>query len=169
MPGETTAHELRLDLTGLAERYVQPPQALSPRARRVLLVLLVVAVLVGVVGLVRALLEDDLVHLVLSLLPALLVQLTFWVPSLPALQPQTRLSAEELDVRTDLVRREQVPWGRVVRVHAAGRWEDAAHAELADGRRLPLPHVPPEDVRRLGEALAATRSRRGTDEERSRG
>ncbi|WP_299040117.1 PH domain-containing protein [uncultured Pseudokineococcus sp.] len=150
---------LRLDLAGLQEHYARVDPQLSPRARRLLLVLAVVAGLVAAVGVLRAVLADGLPHLLVALLPGVLLQALLGLVAHPSLRPRTRLSPEELDVRAELLHHERVPWQQVVRVRPAGRWEDAAHAELADGGLLPLPHVPPDDALRLAVALDAARER----------
>ena len=152
---------LRLDLAGLQERYAPPRPPTSPRARRALLVLGVTTVLAMAVVVVRAVLSDGLAHLLLAVAPGLLLQALFGLTAHPSLQPQTRLSPEELDVRSAVVHRERVPWAQVVDVRPAGRWEDSAHVEVAGGRLLPLPNVPPADVVGVREALAAARERAG--------
>jgi len=157
----TDALPLRLDLAGLQERYAPPRPPTSPRARRVLLVLGVVTVLAVAVVAMRAVLSDGLAHLLVAVVPGVLLQALPGLAAHPSLQPQTRLSPEELDVRSDVVHRERVPWGQVVDVRPAGRWEDSAHVEVAGGRLLPLPGVPPADVVRVREALAAARERAG--------
>lgn len=156
----STPTALRLDLEGLREQYEQARRPLSPRGRRVVVVLGALAAVVVGVGAMRAVLDGGLGHLLASLLPALLLQAGTGLLGLPALQPQTRLSPALLDVRRDVVHRDRVPWDEVVGVRPPGRWEDAGRADLVDGRSLPLPHVPREDVVRLGAALGAARERR---------
>ncbi|ROP27306.1 hypothetical protein [Pseudokineococcus lusitanus] len=151
---------LRVDLTGLRERYDAGQEVPAMPRRRVYAlvgagVVLVVAYAVVVVGV----LGEPLFRLLpLITTPLFCFALGIYLGR-SGRHPHTRLTPTELHLREQLWSKEELPWADVL-VVTARRAQKRAPGEvhLRDGRRLRLVGMPADDVVRLAEALDRARA-----------
>lgn len=151
---------LRLDLTGLRERYDAGDEVPAMSRRQVYAlvgagVALVVAYAVVVVGVLG---ESPL--RLLPVVTPLAFSFAFGVYlGRSGRYPHTRLTPAELSIRERWWSKDVVPWTDVL-VVTARRAQKRAPGEvhLRDGRRLRLVGMPADDVVRLAEALDRARA-----------